>query len=173
MIYRRRVKLGGQRPAITVDRKRSDVCLVLGKAGSPVELIVSVGNGSVPCANCRDRAQECVVTARRRPRIHGTQDHDSVDLSRRVQQLEALLRTATEGSKLQHYAGRAASTSPSESPSLTSYTPNRPLNNDQDVYQGTRAQTTVSLKHVRIEVIFGSLIRYLTDRKSLYLQTCP
>ncbi|KAJ9610300.1 hypothetical protein H2200_005077 [Cladophialophora chaetospira] len=68
-------------------------------------------NGSVPCANCQDRAEECVVTARRRPRVQGNQgshDYDSADLSRRVRQIETLLRTPAEGSKLEHRVCRLA-----------------------------------------------------------------
>ncbi|KAI1619628.1 hypothetical protein EDD37DRAFT_642718 [Exophiala viscosa] len=33
-------------------------------------------NGNIPCANCLDRAEECVVTPRRRPRIQKSLNHD-------------------------------------------------------------------------------------------------
>ncbi|KAK5368120.1 hypothetical protein LTS03_008264 [Exophiala xenobiotica] len=41
-----------------------------------VVLNVETGNGNTPCANCQDRAEECVVTPRRRPRVQGSRKPD-------------------------------------------------------------------------------------------------
>lgn len=50
---------------------------------------VSIGNGNTPCANCLDRAEECVVTPRRRPHVQNSRKtdelvaHQSTSTSRR------------------------------------------------------------------------------------------
>jgi hypothetical protein len=125
------------------------------KGPSPlVRLIVGVGNGNNPCGNCLDRAEECVVTTRRRPRIQGSQGYESADLSRRVHQIETLLRTSNRGSKLQRRAERASihqSTLPSEPPSLTDRTSTSPEHDEQRSNQVVYSETIVSFDHAPIE----------------------
>ncbi|KAF2101307.1 hypothetical protein NA57DRAFT_72748 [Rhizodiscina lignyota] len=91
-------------------------------------------NGSIPCANCLDRGEECVVTDTRRSRTQGSKNHDSADLSRRVQQLEALLGTGTGISKLQHVSqdlGLETRQSQTGSSIPQSLTPIHPQSSDQ------------------------------------------
>ncbi|KAF2810173.1 uncharacterized protein BDZ99DRAFT_306346 [Mytilinidion resinicola] len=104
-------------------------------------------NGSIPCANCLDRGEECVVTARRRPRIHDSQGHDSGDLSRRLQHLEALLGTAAEGSKVRHTGGRVANdecSRPLTPLDLSDCTSSSSLIDSQGNHRGTHANLAVS-----------------------------
>ena len=101
------------------------------------------GNGSIPCSNCLDRGEKCVVTRRRRPR----QGHEPKDLSHRVQQIEGLLRAPTGGSRLRdgttiddlaNYNGLSLS------PGL-----NHPrLNPPRDDAQGTYSEAVESLENV-------------------------
>ncbi|KAH8691680.1 fungal-specific transcription factor domain-containing protein [Talaromyces proteolyticus] len=53
-------------------------------------------NGNFPCANCLDRAVDCVVTTRRRPRTAGRPNRESTDLTRRIDQIENLLHASAE-----------------------------------------------------------------------------
>ena len=67
-----------------------------------LDLLSLVGNGSIPCSNCLDRSEECVVTPKRRQRSKINQSYDPVQLSRRVEQIENLLLESTESAKSQH-----------------------------------------------------------------------
>ena len=119
--------------------------------------IVFVGNENIPCANCFDRSEECVVSARRRPRTQNSQDDNSTDLSRRVRQIESVLRVSNEVSRWQHSAETVLtlqSTDPPKSPSFTDHTSSLPQYEYQHSNNPMELETTVSCEHANI----GSLL---------------
>lgn len=131
--------------------KKDPMYVSSAEGSSPqVKLICYVGNGNIPCANCLDRAEECIVTTRRRPRTQGSQDYDSADLSRRVLQIETLLRTSVEGSRSQYDAEPILThqrIGPTQLPSVTDPISTSLPHGDQRSSHSVLLKTTVSFAH--------------------------
>lgn len=81
------------------------------------------GNGSFPCANCLDRAVECIVTARRRPRAAARQNSEPTDVPPHVNKIGNLLQAPVEGESttpavIQTTPGPEPSPNPSNHPTI-------------------------------------------------------
>lgn len=86
--------------------------------------MILTGNGSFPCANCLDRAVECIITARRRPRTAARQNSEPTDLPSRVDKNGNLLVQASVKGKpttpavIQTTPGPNPSPNPSNHPTI-------------------------------------------------------
>lgn len=85
--------------------------------------MIFAGNTSFPCADCLDRAVECVVTARRRPRPTARQNSEPADLSDSTHKVEDSLQAPAEANTTptvnQITPGPNPSPKPSNHPTIT------------------------------------------------------